>query len=131
MRLRYASVALLVALVSACGPQPFTAQEAMDVARSHVVGDALIHGARNGRLGDLAPDTSVGDPNRLVWVVSLRGVFQLDCKLDATRTMRCPKEPVEGILVLDYFDGSSISVTRIRVIPATEPPPTNDPGIVS
>ena len=130
MRLRYASVVLLLA-VAACSPEPLTVDEAMSVTRSHMQGDAMIRSVRNGRLGGLVPDTDVGDPNRLVWVLSLRGVFQFECTVDAANNRKCPDEPVEGFLVLDYFDGSSISVSTFRIIPPTEPPPTGDLGAVS
>jgi len=132
LRLRYASIAFLLLAAACGGPGPMSRDEAISVARSHVHGDALIQGAELGRHGDLAPpDVTVDDPNRLVWVVTLRGVFSIDCKVELDLTVTCPRQPTFGILVLDGFDGSALTITRITPVPPTAPPPSDGPGVVT
>jgi hypothetical protein len=127
LRLLYVSIVLAVLVVAGCQQEaPLTAQEAMNVARSHMHGDALVQAARNGPLGELAPPgVEAEDPNRLVWVVTVRGTFQVDCSVDGPGDIQCPPEPKTGLIVLDYMDGSMIAITTITFLLPSDAPPTD------
>jgi len=109
---------LIACVVAGCGPDAMTAQEAVSVAKSHMQGEAVIVSTVQGRLGELAPiGLQVTDPNRAVWVVTLRGVMQVECTINPAGNAVCPVEPKLHLLVLDHVDGSLLGWSTITASP--------------
>ena len=100
--------------MAACAPDAMTQQETVSVAKSHMQGEPVILSAVQGRIGALAPaGFRVTDPNRPVWVVTLRGVMQVDCTINATGNAVCPLEPKLHLLVLSRADGSLLGWSTV------------------
>ena len=118
MRLRYASITLLVVLVAGCWRTGITKQQAIDSAKSHMEGEAIVLSVVDGPIGELAPTgLKVDDPSMRVWAVTLRGTFITDCKVEALGVVKCPPEPKLGLILLDYADGGFVASSVITVLP--------------
>jgi hypothetical protein len=117
LRLRNAAIAIqLACLVAACVPDTMTQLEAIEVAKSHMQPGAVIESAVFGALHELAPDgLEITDPDRRVWLVTMRGVPQIDCKRNDAGGFNCPLAPKQVLLVLDGVDGSPIGIQTITI----------------
>lgn len=114
LRLRYAGIALVLTLViAACNPGTIGRDEAIAIAtREAGPGSSVINtefGA-HGALAEPAARPGIERPEELVWAITLRGKFALECPATPDRPRICPD--LNWVrMILDGRTGAFISAS--------------------